>query len=57
MKKDFLVYCRGYQLPMGSIKLVQLLGQVCMANVIYIINTGCPKKHGNSVTNWISSLL
>ena len=19
--------------------------------------TGCPKKHGNSVTNWISSLL
>ena len=24
-------------------------------NIIY--STGCPKKHGNSVTNWISSLL
>ena len=26
-------------------------------NIGYIRNTGCPKKHGNSVTNSISSLL
>ena len=24
---------------------------------VIIYTTGCPKKHGNSVTNWISSLL
>ena len=28
-----------------------------LLQVIHYYNTGCPKKHGNSVTNWISSLL
>ena len=31
-----------------------LISNVIFANLRI---TGCPKKHGNSVTNWISSLL
>ena len=40
---------------MLSLTMYFIIGCIIFNNVLY--NTGCPNKHGNSVTNLISSLL